>query len=177
MVVILDMFKAAPPELVRVSVCAALVAPTGSEANVKLVAESVTLGSRTPLPVNGTLWGEFGALSAMLMDARRAPAAVGVKVTLREQPAPTAKVAMQVLLVMAKSPALVPAREVLVIVNEAWPVFVTTRESAALVVLTGASGNARLVGERVTAGAAKPLPAKATVCGLLAALSLIVSVP
>jgi len=176
-VVILEMFKAAPPELLRVTVCGALVVPTGSEPNVRLVGLSEALGSRMPLPDKGKLWGEFEALSTMLTDARRPPAAVGVKVTANAQPAPAARVAGQVFCETAKSELFSPATVMLAIVSEAPPEFVSITDWALLVVFTGWSAKVRLVGARATFGAAAPVPARGTVCGLFAALSVRVKVP
>jgi hypothetical protein len=182
MVVILAMFNAAPPELVKVTVCGALVVPTGSDPNVRLVAESVTLGSKMPLPDKGKLWGELEALSTRLTDARRAPAAVGVKVTANAQPAPAARVAGpwgQVFCETAKSELFSPVTvgPGLVIVSGAPPEFVSITDRGLLVVFTGWSAKVRLAGARATVGAAAPIPARGTVCGLFAALSVRVKVP
>ena len=176
-VCIFVMFKAAPPELVKVTVCGALVVPTGSDANVRLVGLSVTLGSRMPLPDKVKLWGELEALSTMLTEARRAPAAVGVKVTANAQPAPAARVAGQVFCETVKSPEFSPVTVMLVIAREALPEFVRMTDRGLLVAFTGWSAKVRLAGTRLTVGAAAPVPARATVCGLFAALSASVNVP
>ncbi len=63
-----------------------------------------------------------------------------------------------------------------VIVNDTLPVFVSVTACAALVVLTCWFPNERLVGEKLTAGAV-PVPARLTICGLLLALSVMVTVP
>lgn len=49
------MLSAAPPELVIVTACAALVVPTNWLAKVKVLVESVTLGASTPVPFNPML--------------------------------------------------------------------------------------------------------------------------
>jgi hypothetical protein len=178
--VILAMVSAAPPELVNVTVWAALVVPMGSAANVRLVGESVTLGSKTPVPDKAKLCGELEALSTTVTDARRTPAAVGVKVIANAQPAPPARVEGlkgQVFCETAKSEAFSPVTVMLVIVSAAPPEFVRITDWALLVVFTGWLAKMMLVGARVTPGAAAPIPARATVCGLFAALSVTVNMP
>jgi hypothetical protein len=131
-----EMLRVAPPELARVTLWAVLVAPTGSEGNVKLAVESETLGTRRPVPLKGTLWGLLGALSTRIRSANRVPEALGVKVTLMAQLAPGARGAEQVLLKIANSEAFTPVMVGLLKVKLASPVLVTTTACAALVVLT-----------------------------------------
>jgi hypothetical protein len=71
----------------------------------------------------------------MESDALREPFAVGLNVMLMVQLAPVAKVDPQVL-VCAKSPAVVPAIEMLLIVILALPAFVRVTIRAALFVFT-----------------------------------------
>jgi hypothetical protein len=71
----------------------------------------------------------------MESDALREPFAVGLNVMLMVQLAPVAKVDPQVL-VCAKSPAFVPAIEMLLIVILALPAFVRVTIRAALFVFT-----------------------------------------
>jgi hypothetical protein len=101
----------------------------------------------------------------------REPAVVGVKVTWIGQFAPPATLAPQVF-VSAKS----PLAATLVIVSAAVPELVRVIVCAALGVLSTCAANVRLAGERVAPGPA-PVPVSATVCGLPAALSVMVSVP
>src|SRR5207245_1372923 len=91
--VMLVRFSGAPPLLVRVTFCAALVVPTRCLPNALLVAESVAVGGVTPVPVSDTDCGLPAASSVMVTVAVRALAAVGVKVRLRTQLAPAASVA------------------------------------------------------------------------------------
>src|SRR5260370_16721343 len=71
------------PALVTVMVCAGLVLPCAVVGNVKLPGISVTAGrGATPVPVNGTVCGLPGALSAIASEACRSPAAVGEKTML-----------------------------------------------------------------------------------------------
>ena len=117
-------------------------------------------------------------MSTMVMAADRPPAAVGVNVTMIVQGgAPAAMVPPHVLLTSAKSPALVPVMVTLVTVSKALPVFVNWTDCEELEVLMGWSANVRLSGDRVTIGAGRPFPARGTDCGLLAALSVMFSVP
>ena len=74
-----------------------------------------------PVPVSVTVWGLPVALSLMLTEAARLPAAVGVKVTLMAQVPPAAREPPQVLL-WAKSPALAPLIATLEMLKAALPV-------------------------------------------------------
>jgi hypothetical protein len=74
-----------------------------------------------PVPDKLTVWGLPLALSLMLTEAVRLPLAVGVKVTLMVQLPPAATELPQVL-VWAKSPALLPATAMLVMLKAALPV-------------------------------------------------------
>ena len=84
--------------------------------------------------------------------ALRAPAAVGLKVTLIEQLAPAATALPQVA-VWEKSPAFVPVMPIPVMLKLALPVLVRVALCAALVVPVVCEANVRLEGERLTAGA------------------------
>ena len=66
----------AVPEFFTVTTCAAVVEPTVVDANVRLVALSVTAGA-VPVPVSFTDWGVPVALSATESAAVSAPAAAG----------------------------------------------------------------------------------------------------
>src|SRR3989475_7468062 len=63
--VMLVRFSGAPPLLVRVTVCAALVVPTRCSPNALLVAESVAVGGVTPVPVSDTHCGLPAASSVI----------------------------------------------------------------------------------------------------------------
>jgi len=100
------------------------------------------------------------------------PATVGVKVTLMAQLAAGAKPVPQVLS-CAKSPVtVIPA-----IVKAAVPVLVIVIVCGALVDPSAWLVKVKLVDDRLTTGAAKPMPERVTVCGLFAALSVITTVP
>ena len=97
----------------------------------RLVGFRVAIGL-IPVPVRFTCCGLRPALSVMFMVAERFPLAVGVKVTLKVQLAPSATVVPQSL-VCAKSAGFVPAMAILVMTNVAWPVFWRIADCAALV--------------------------------------------
>lgn len=94
------MVRAALPELVSFTVCAALVVPSVCEAKVRLVGERVTVGAVTtgvsPVPLKVTVCGEPVALSTTVIAPALIPVAVGVKVTETIQLAPAAKLTPQV---------------------------------------------------------------------------------
>ena len=84
----------AVPVLVSVTFWGALVVPTCCWPKPRLVGASVTAGAvATPVPLSATVCGVPGALSAMLTEAVRDPAAVGVKVAEMVQLFPGASVA------------------------------------------------------------------------------------
>ena len=88
-----------------------------------------------PVPVRVMVCGLPLALSVMLTEAVRVPAAAGVNVTLIVQLLFAATELPQVL-VWLKSLAFVPVSEMLVMLKLAFPVFIRTTACAALVVPT-----------------------------------------
>jgi hypothetical protein len=148
---------ATPPVLDAVTVCAGLVVPTvwlGKVSDVGIIV--IVPVCVAPVPVRPTACGLPVALSAILIEAVRVPAAVGLNVTLIVQFAVAASDAGQVL-VWAKSPALVPVTLTLVIVNAALPLLVSVMLCAALVVPTVCELKVKLVGASVTAGPLAPV--------------------
>jgi len=125
------------------------------------------------VPVRLTVCGLPLALSAISRTAALVPRAVGRKRTLMVQREPAAKVAPQVV-VREKSPLFVPVIEMPVMFRTKLPVFLTVTDLAELVVPTRWYPNEMDVVERLTTGAAgaRPVPARPTVCGLPAALSV-----
>lgn len=101
----------------------------------------------------------------------RFPAAVGVNITLIVQVAPAARLEPQVF-VWAKS----PVTAILVNVSAAVLPLVSVTVCAAEVVPLNWSGKLKLVEERLTAGA-EVMPVKPTMCGLPAALSVMMMDP
>jgi hypothetical protein len=106
-------------------------------------------------------------------DAVRLPVADGANVTLMEQFAFTASVALLAghVLVCAKSLAFVPVRVTLEMVSGAVPVLVRVTLCAALVVVMSWPAKVRLAGESETTGTT-PVPVSGILCGLPEALSV-----
>jgi hypothetical protein len=123
------------------------------------------------MPLNATVCGEPGALSAMLSVPLRAPATVGVKRTVTEQLAPAARLVPHVLL--CEKP---PVTVIEVIVKARVPEFVRLTTCPALDVPIVCAANVTLAGLNVAAAEA-PVPDSDTVSGELLALSVIVIAP
>ena len=87
------------------------------------------------MPVRETVCGLPAALSVMLRDAERVPAAVGLNVTLTVQLLPAARLARQVW-VWEKSPLFVPVTAMPLMVSVAVPVLVRVTVCGALPVPT-----------------------------------------
>jgi hypothetical protein len=123
----IELIVSAPvPELVNVTFWAALVVPISWLPKPRLVGENVTAGvGATPVPLSATACGFPGALSVIVTEAVRAPAAVGAKVAEIVQLAPGASVLglSGQLLSWTKSPALAPPTPMLVITSGAFPEF------------------------------------------------------
>jgi hypothetical protein len=158
----------AVPELVTVTICVAVVVPTFVAANVSDIGDSVTPGSAaaTPVPVSVIIRGLSAALSVRVMVAARALVAVAVKVAEIVQVEFAAKLLPQVL-VEAKSPGLVPARTMLVMVNGPVPELVTVTNCAAEATPTVPFPSARVFADSVSVGTATPVPVKAISCEVL----------
>lgn len=125
---------AALPVLVSVTTFALLVVLIGWMPKARLPGERLAAGA-APVPVSATVCGLPAALSLVERDAVRAPAALGVNVILMLHVAFAAKVEPHVV-VRAKLEALVPVREMLLIVMLAVPVLVNVTMLAVLVVFT-----------------------------------------
>ena len=136
---------------------------------VLAVHERIT--SWAPEPERVTVCGLPLALSAMLKEALRVPAAVGVNITAITQLAPAARVLPHVL-VSPKSLALVPVKPTLVMVKVEPPVLVRVTLCDELVTAMGSLPKAKLEVERLAVAALTPVPVRVAVCGLVAALSV-----
>src|SRR5215469_11867880 len=114
------------PVLLKVTLCAALVAPIITVGKVRLLTDRLAIRvGAMPVPVSGT-GREPGERSlAITRLAVRAPATVGVNVTLTEQLAPTGRLPAQVSF-SAKSEALVPPTVTLVMLSAVDSLFVKT---------------------------------------------------
>jgi len=126
-----------------------------------------------PVPERVTVWGLSVALSATLTVAVRIPPAVGLKVTLMVQWAPTATLAPQ-LWVRAKLVELAPDTVMPVTFKVALPVLARVIACAALVVPTAWLAKVRVEGEALALVVAI-VPETATVCGLPVSLSVMVT--
>jgi len=124
-----------------------------------------------PVPVRVTVSRLLTELSVKVSVPETEPVAVGVKVTPTEQVAPAAMLAPQVLEARLK-PAVV-AIPLKLTAALLW--LVTVTDLAALVVLTLTEPKLSELAERVSG--AVPVPLRLTVCGVLRASSLKVSVP
>src|SRR5579863_4918975 len=113
----------------------------------------------------------------MVTAAVRAPVAVGLNVTLIEQVPLFAATELPQVFVCAKSPLFAPVTAMLVIPSAALPVLVSVTDSDPLVEFNVWLPNVRLEPDRLTVGAATvvPVPLSVKVCGLPAALSVMVT--
>ena len=127
---------------------------------LKVTVVGARLGSPAPVPERVAVCGLFVALSVSVSDALRAPAALGVNVTLMAQVAPAATLAPQVF-VCAKSVALVPVKPTVVMLNAVLCELVSVTAWAALVVPTFWLPKVSEVGERL--GGAVPVPVRLVV--------------
>ena len=136
---------------------------------VRLLVESVT--GAVPVPARLTVCGLFAALSVIVKVPAAAPRTVGEKVTPMAHVAPAAILAPQLLVARAKGPPAATLTKFSGIFSRLVNVTVVT----ALVLPTAVLGRLKEPGETVTG--VMPVPVKPTVWGLLAALSVMVSVP
>jgi hypothetical protein len=104
---------------------------------VRLVGVTVTpVVDVEPVPVSEAVCGLLPAVSEMVKVAVRAPVVVGLNSTVTVQLADAARLALQVLAEMLKSPAFVPVMDTLFIVMEDAPPFFKVVDCGALVVPT-----------------------------------------
>ena len=147
----------AVPVFDSVTVCAALVVFSAWLAKVKEVGDIPAIGE-IPVPLRDTVRDGFTRSEVpMVSDAERAAVTVGVNVTLIVQLAPAPRLAPHVF-VCAKSPGLVPARPILLIVSADVPVLDTVTIWAALAVFIIWFPNVNAAGDTPAIGAA---PARA----------------
>ena len=161
--------------LVRVEVCAALVLPTVSEANVSVVGLSFTAGP-TAVPASSTDCGLPGSVPLIARLANLDPPDVGANVTLTVQLAPAASEPPQ-LLVSAKSELSGPARLIPLMLNLEFPVLTSVTGKGLLLVPIACDGKMARAGLAVSAGPLTPIPVSGMATGLALVLSLSVIVP
>jgi hypothetical protein len=169
--VMLVMLRVALPVLLSVTLCALLLVPTACAGKVNEARERLTCGA-LPVPVSAMAIGSLSVLAFMVTAPVRVPTASGVKVTLRVQLAPAARLALHVL-VSEKSPLTV----MLVMLRAALPVFLSVTGCGLLHVPTACGGKVKEAGERLSEGVPTPVPVRLTVWVAGLALSVIVKVP
>jgi hypothetical protein len=167
--------RGAVPVLVSVTDCDALVAPSLTEPNDRLVADRVTAGGVRPVPLRDIDCGELAALSVMVMAAVSAPVFVGAKWPWMAQFAPAATLVPQPF-ANTNDDAPVPVTAMLVMDRAVVPLLVSVTDCDALLAPTLTEPNERLVAERVTVGEPVPVPVplRETDCGEFEALSVMV---
>jgi len=139
----------------------------------ELTAKSPTDG--VPVPVSVAVCGDPAALSATDSVALRPVAEAGVNVTEMEQLAPAARDVPQVL-VWAKSLGSEPVIVMPVMASAALPVLESVAVCAAVVVpVMDVKVSVAGVSVATGAGGTTPVPLNEIVCGVLAALSAIVT--
>jgi hypothetical protein len=138
LIAILAIVNVAEPELLSVVVKAAVATPTVWLPKTRVEGDTAAAATPTPVPVKLTICVEPAVLLALSVTVRvavRLPLAVGANVTVMLQLAPIATLPAQ-LLVVAKSPKLVPLRAMLATVSAAEPELLSVTLCAALVVPT-----------------------------------------
>jgi hypothetical protein len=132
----LAILSVAVPVFVSTIACCGLEVPVFLAANARLVGENEATGDpAVPVPVRPVVCGLPAASSAILTDALREAATVGVNVTEILQLEPAATAAGQ-LFVCAKSPAFDPVMLIPEMLSVDVPVLLSVTELAVLVVLT-----------------------------------------
>src|SRR5579863_773314 len=132
------MLSASLPKLLKVTVCDRVhLHKHGGGTHPKLQEKDRLVGVKvasgpetTPMPFKGIDCGLPSPLSVIVTEAFRGPLAVGLKVTLTLQLAPTGKLEPQVC-VSEKSPAFVPVMAMLPMLNAFAPILVSVKACAA----------------------------------------------
>ena len=117
-----------------------------------------TVSNELAFPVTATVCGEFGASSAIVTVAVRAPVAEGVNVSPTVQAVLMGYAAVTHSLIRVKSPALVPLNLIEEKCRAAAPRLVTVMFCLGLVVPSAVEANETAVEERVTEGVPAPKP-------------------
>lgn len=169
-----ETWRGALPELMAVSVWAALEVPCVVAGNDGAGGERLSSGTRAmPVPLRTTVCGDPWASSAIVRSAVRWPGAVGSKTSEIVQLEPGASGAAQ-LLVKLKSEGLGPVRETEEMCSVVLPELMTVKVWGALEPPCVVLGKDSAGGEKVTAGeGAMPVPLRTRVCGVPGALSAI----
>ena len=150
--------------------CCVCPAATDGFAGVTAIDTSVAV---VPVPLSDTAWGLAPPLSETLREARRVPITAGLKVTVMLQLV-LGDTELPQVLVWLKSEALVPLKLTPVIFKVAVLLALVSVTVCTALPPTATLPKLKAAGERLTM---VPLPDSATVCGLLLALSLILTEP
>lgn len=177
--VILVRLSAAPPLLVSLTTCAALLVPIVCAAKLSEVGLSEATGTATPVPFKPSVMVPLAESLLITKLPVRAPAAVGEKVTVMAQLAAGSKVLLQVV-DLAKSPLIVTP----LMLRMSPPVLVSVYAStllAPILVLVKKlpipDGGVAPMEPVSEATAPCPEPLRLMVCGLPGALLVMVNVP
>jgi hypothetical protein len=143
---------AVEPLFVRVTVCAALAVPIGSEANVNVVGATPSVKpAAAPVPLKPTVCVVGDALSVIVMVAVREPLAPGLNVTLIVQCEFAATLPAQ-LSVSVKSLPSAPEKAMLEIVSAVELLFVNVTACAVLAAPTVCDANVSIAGDTPATG-------------------------
>jgi len=159
------------PVLVSVTGNAPDATPTCWPPNARPAGESDAIGGATPVPDKLTVADAFEPLDAMVSVPEAVPVGWGCTSPDTVQLPLLASADEQVFVAANGAPAVAPLTRS----TCPFPVFVTVIVWAALVVPTPWFANVRVVADRL-AIPMMPVPERLTVCGLPAALSVMVSV-
>ena len=159
------------PPLVRVTVCAALVASIFVAVNARLAGATLT-AAWAPVPESATVCGLFPAESLNVRVAVCAPAAEGVNTMLTVQVADPARFAPQLLAEIANSAEFAPPMLTPLIESAALPWFCSVTVCAGLLEPTFIVPKLSVAGVAVAVIAATvPMPDSGTVAGVCPVLS------
>src|ERR1700722_1970435 len=166
---------AAPePLLVIVTVTGGDAVPASAAPKLIEPVGEIVAAACTAVPLTARICGLCGALSEISTWAERLPACVGSKVTFITQVLPPARGLCVQLSVSAKPPPSAPALP-MVMATAVVPVLLTVTACAALLAATVCEPKFKVAGDSEIP-AVPPFPLSATLCGLPAALSEMLSV-
>lgn len=160
------------PTLISPKACALLGLPTATLPKFRVEVEKANAGP-VPLPERLTVCGLFDALLTTLNDPPAAAEVAGVKVTLMVQEEPAASEPGH----RFATPKPLELLAMLEIATDERPRFFTVTVWAELVVPTAWLPKPRLEVDKLISKLVELLMAIETICGLRAALSVILSVP
>jgi hypothetical protein len=153
------------PELLMVTVCAALDAPTTVTPKLNCAGLTFSPAAAFPAPLNGTVTGFAPSVEEEMVRAATLPPAVtGVKITSTVQLPPAASDAVQVVVPVAKLPTFAPVIWKPTLAAATAPVLAMVKVWAALATPTFWLAKVRLVGFALNVAGCIPVPERVTVC-------------